>query len=149
MASLLESSLSTNSIRKLQRRHTHMTATKTSSPPRHHQLRQSKKQLLHDTAMKVLCPALWLTPAIVRAREKSEYEKDRKRVQEVYVGYQEHAHYDKEGRKNKSVAVEELLDTYPAPLEWVLVEDPGRDPWRYETLTEEDPWLLPPIEEMR
>ena len=95
--------------------------------------------------MRVLCPALWLTPAIVRAREKSEYEKDRKHVQEVYVGYQEH---HKDGEKKTSIAVADLLDTYPAPLEWVLVEDPGRDPWRYETLTEEDPWLLPPIEEM-
>ena len=115
-----------------------MAATKASRRQR----RQSKKEILHDTAMRVLCPALWFTPAIVRAREKSEYEKDRKHVQEVYVGYQEHAHYDKDGKKRKnSVAVADLLDTYPAPLEWVEVEDPGRDPWRYETLTEEDPWL--------
>ena len=111
--------------------------------------------------MKVLCPALWLTPAIVRARETREYEKDRKRVQEVYVGYQELHRKGGDEKENsigdaggmgggrRKVSVTDLLDTYPAPLEWVIVEDPWRDPWRYETLTEEDPWLLPPIQEMR
>ena len=152
MASLLESSLTSNSIRRLQRRHSYIAATRTS----HHrqQRRQSKKELLHDTALRFFCPALWLTPAIVRAREKSEYEKDRKRVQEVYVGYQENQKGGQEdsvggtrGRVRK-VAVKDLLDTYPAPLEWELLEDPLRDPWPYETLTEEDPWLLPPIEKM-
>ena len=130
-----------------------MAATKAS--PRQQPRNRSKKELLHDTAMK-LCPALWLTPAIVRAHEKHEYEKDRKRLQEVYVGYQELHSKDGENRKDsigggkggRRVAVADLLDTYPAPLEWVALEDPWRDPWRYETLTEEDPWLLPPIEEM-
>ena len=79
-------------------------------------------------------------------------------MQEVYVGYQEYRRESEGGNRKDSVAgsgrggrkvsVKDLLDTYPAPLEWVAVEDPGRDPWRYETLTEEDPWLLPPIQEM-
>ena len=133
-----------------------MAATKAS---RLHQRRdRSKRELIHDTALRFLCPALWLTPAIVRAHETREYEKDRKHVQEVYVGYQEHRRESEgeirkgsvagSGRGGRKVSVKDLLDTYPAPLEWVAVEDPGRDPWRYETLTEEDPWLLPPIQEM-
>ena len=140
MASLLESSLSSNSIRRLKSRHSYMTKAS-------HQQHKSKKKLLHDTAMK-FCPAIWLAPAIIRAHEKHEYEKDRKHVQEVYIGYQEHR-----SRKNSFVGAGGRgsivdLHTYPAPLEWPPVEDLSWDPWRYETLMKEDPWLLPPINEM-
>ena len=108
---------------------------------------KSKKKLLRDTAMK-LCPVIWLAPAIIRAHDKHEYEKDRKYVHDVYVGYQEH-----KSRKNSLVGAGGRgsivdLHIYPAPVEWVPLEYPSRDPWRSENVAMEDPWQLPPANEI-
>ena len=112
-----------------------------------YQQHKSKKKLLHDTAMK-LCPVLWLAPAIIRAHDKHEYEKDRKYVREVYVEYQEHR-----SRKNSLVGARGSgsivdLHIYPAPVEWMPLERTKGDPWRSGKAMLEDPWQLPPIDEI-
>ena len=99
-----------------------------------------------------LCPVIWLAPAIIRAHDKHEYEKDKKHVHGVYVEYQEH-----KSRKNSLVIGAggrgSIVDLriYPAPVEWVPAELGGpwyRDPWWSETIVTEDPWQLPPMNEI-
>ena len=117
---------------------------------------KSKRKLLRETAMKC-CPFLWFAPAIVRAHDKSEYEKDRKYVQDVYVGYQEHHRSRKNsclGAGGRGSIVD--LNIYPAPVDWA----PGvgararRDLWPVEKVLveekekEEDPWQLLPMNEI-
>ena len=140
MPPLLDSPLTTETIRKLQNRRSYMS----KAPYQQH---KSKRKYLGDVAMK-FCPATWLGPAIIRAHDKYEYKKDRKHVQEVYVEYQEH-----KSRKNSCVGASGSgsivdLHTYPAPVEWTPLEDPKRSPWLDEKVKMEDPWQLPPVNEI-
>lgn len=133
-------SLKSDTIRRLQTRNSYMA----NAPFQQH---KSKRKFLHDKAMK-LCPVFWFAPAIVRAHDKHEYEKDKKHVQDVYVGYQEH-----KSRKDSFVGAGGRgsivdLHTYPAPVEWAPAESQQRDPWRSEKVEGEDPWLLRPPKEI-
>ena len=137
MASLLESSMTSETIRKLEARRSYMA----KAPFQQH---KSKKQFLGDIAMK-LCPVIWLGLAVIRAHDKHEYKRDRRYVEEVHVEYQEH-----KSRKNSYVGANGSgsivdLQTYPAPVEWTPSDD---DPWRSEEGKTEDPWQLPPFNEI-
>ena len=62
--------------------------------------------------------------------------------------YQEH-----KSRKNSFVGANGSgsivdLHTYPAPVEWTPLEDPKQEPWRNEKVKVEDPWRLPPVNEI-
>lgn len=112
-----------------------------------HQQHKSKRKLLYDTALK-FCPVFWFAPAIIRAHDKHEYEKDRKYVEEVYVDYQEHR-----SRKSSLVGAGGRgsiadLHTYLAPTEWTPSRDLRRDPWRSDKFVTDDPWQLPPVNEI-
>lgn len=140
MAPLLESTISHETVRKLQNRRSYMA----KAPFQKH---KSTKKHLGDFAMR-FCPATWLGPLIIRAHDKHEYKKDRKYVQEVYVEYQEH-----KSRKNSVVGGSGSgsivdLHTYPAPVEWTPLEDSKGERWRSEKARTEDPWQLPPVNEI-
>lgn len=147
--------LPTPTIRKLQNRRSHMAR----APYQQH---RSTRRHLADLALR-LCPAVWLGPAILRAHDRREYERDRRRVRDVYLGYRE-----RRGRKG-SVAVlggagggGSVVDlrTFLAPLEWVPVMVEGeadgdgdgggeeRDPWWCEEVGGVDPWRLRPVNEI-
>lgn len=139
MTSLLESFLTTEKIRKLQNRRSYMD----KAPYQQH---KSKKKYLSDAALK-LSPTTWLAPAIIRAVDKYEYKKDRRYVHGVYVEYQEHL-----SRKNSLVGAHgggSIVDlhTYPAPVERTPLEEEKQDPWN-EKVRIEDPWRLPPVNEI-
>ena len=97
-----------------------------------------------------LCPVFWFAPAIIRAHDKHEYEKDKKHVQEVFVDYQEHHKSRKKDTPVGSGGRGSIVDlhTYPAAVEWAPAESPQRDPWRSESVEGEDPWLLRPAGEI-
>ena len=154
------SPLPTSTIRKLQNRRSYMAR----APFQQH---RSARQHLADLALR-LCPVVWLGPAILRAHDMHEYERDRRRLHEVYVGYQEHRGREGGGviggvRGGGSVVD---LRTYLAPVEGVplglmgLVEggevgggdgergERERDPWWCEGVVGVDPWRLRPVNEI-
>lgn len=98
--------------------------------------RKSRKRALHDAFLKV-CPASWLGPTIIKQHDKHEYKRDRKRTKEVYTEFQQ-----KRGRSTggSSTSANSIvgLETYLAPLD---CGPPSLD-------DEDDPWKLPPIEEI-
>ena len=62
--------------------------------------------------------------------------------------YQEH-----KSRKNSLVGARGSgsivdLHIYPAPVEWMPLERTKGDPWRSGKAMLEDPWQLPPINEI-
>ncbi|CAF9929986.1 MAG: hypothetical protein ALECFALPRED_004499 [Alectoria fallacina] len=142
MASILTPTLSPSTLLRLQNRRSYMA----KAPFQQH---KPLKRALSDVAMK-FCPVIWLGPYIIRAHDKAEYEKDRKYVQEVYIEYQEHR-----SRKNSVLGAASGggsvvdLQTYLAPVECVNWE--RRDLWRQERVVaveEDDPWRLPPPNEI-
>ncbi|CAF9939658.1 hypothetical protein IMSHALPRED_001586 [Imshaugia aleurites] len=98
--------------------------------------RRSKKRALYDAFLRI-CPASWLGPTLIKQHDKHEYKRDRKRTKEVYTEFLE-----KRGRSvgGKSTSANSIVDleTYLAPLDCGA---PSLD-------DEDDPWKLPPIEEI-
>lgn len=105
---------------------------------------RSKKKLLGDIAMK-LWPVNWFGPAIIRAHDKHQYEKDRKHVRDVFVEFRE-----RRSRKSSVVGAGGSgsvvdLNTFLAPVEDVPLKG---DLWRRRDGETADPWLLPPANEI-
>ena len=112
-------------IRKLERRQSYMA----NAPYQ----RKSKKKALGDVALR-LSPATWFGPLILKAHERYEYRRARKHTEELYAEYQE-----KRSTRQSSMAGSTVgFDTAPARVHWSLL-------WSDEL---NDPWKLPPIEEI-
>ncbi|KAL8823794.1 MAG: hypothetical protein Q9191_005545 [Dirinaria sp. TL-2023a] len=112
-------------IRKLERRQSYMA----KAPYQ----RKSRKQALGDAAMR-LSPATWFGPVILRAHERYEYRRARKHTEDLYTEYQE----KKSTRQNSAASSTTGSDIAPAPFDWSPL-------WSSD---EEDPWKLPPVEEI-
>ena len=125
MACMLPSQPAETVIRKLERRQSYLA----KAPYQ----RKSKKKALGDAAMR-LSPATWFGPAILKAHERYEYRRARKHTEELYAEYQE----KRSTRQNSMASSTVWSDTAPALLDWSPL-------WSTD---EEDPWKLPPIEEI-
>lgn len=118
------------------------------------QQHKSAKKYIVDVALK-FCPAVWFGPAIIRAHDKSEYEKDRRYVREVYLEYRDRGRQKNPsfvGANGRGSIVD--LRTYPAPVERTPSEAAEWDPWPSEKVAmvvdddDDDPWRLPPVNEI-
>lgn len=98
--------------------------------------RRSKKKALYDAFLR-LCPASWLGPTVIKQHDKHEYKRDRKRTKEVYTEFQERRGRSIGGKSTSANSIVDL-ETYLAPLD---CGPPSLD-------DEDDPWKLPPIEEI-
>lgn len=128
MPQLLRSQSAESIVYKLERRQSYLA--KAPHQPR------SRKRALSDAALK-LSPASWLGPVIIKAHERYEYRKARKYTEGLHADYQEKRR-SSSTRENSLSSLMVALDTAPAPIEF----NPGM------VGEEEDPWKLPPIEEI-
>ena len=126
-------------IRKLQERQSYLE----KAPYQ----RKSKKKAIGDAIMK-LNPATWCGPTILKAHDIHEYNKDRKKTQEVYVESQE--------RRKMSVSMVRttMETTRETSVDGSLCascrkESMGWRPANADPLElTDDPWSLPPISEL-
>ncbi len=118
-------------IRKLEKRQSYLA----KAPYQQNKLeRKSRRKALNDYIMK-LCPTTWVAPAVIKAHDRWEYDRDRKYVHEVHVHYQETRKKDPISTRN---SIGKLIDIQPAALEIPPTDGDEESA---------DPWKLPPIED--
>lgn len=117
-------------VRRLEKRQSYLA----KAPYQQNKLgKKSKRQALNYFITK-FCPTTWVAPAVIKAHDRWEYERDRKYVEGVHVHYQEKRKKNPVSARN---SIGKFVDIRPAALEITAADEDDN---------EVDPWKLPPIE---